>query len=355
MKPPRQWYRLESRAGEVSTDVYIYGDIGRSYWDEEAVSAKQFVDELTALPKEISTVRVHVNSLGGDMFDGLAIANTLRDQRGKGRTIETICEGVAASAGSLVMMAGAPIRMGDNATMMIHDPYGFVIGNAAELRKNADLFDSFRDQLVTTYMWNATVSAEEIVAMMAAETWLSADQAIEKGLATEKVEGLKAVASLDSRSLAKLKVPDQYRARVDALLKREPAPPPAPMAADATEVLRICRENGCLDLAEELVTAKATVATVTAKVTEARTARAAAAQRASDITALCKAQKLPELADGYIAGAMSLDAVRAHITIITAKVDHAEIDGGLLPDRGATPTARLSTSEIYAARNRAPQ
>ena len=349
----RQWYRFAAKADETIAELYIYGDIGVSWWDDDtSVSAKQLIDEINALPATVTKLRVHVNSFGGDMFDGLAIANALRDQRlSKGRSVETVVDGIAASAASIVIMAGSPICIADNALVMVHKPWGFVIGNADDMRTAADLFDKLADPIIATYQWQSKLSAEALLALMEAETYMDADEAIANGFATEKIEGLQAAAKLDSRLLAKRTIPEKYRARVEALLT--PAPEP-PKAASAVDVLRICREGDCLDLAEGLIAASATLDTVTAKVTETKTAKAAAVARAIDIRAVCAKATLPELADGYIAGAMPLDAIRAQLTAMTARLDAIEIDGALLPDKdtGTAKGKQINAAAIYAERNR---
>jgi ATP-dependent protease ClpP protease subunit len=350
----RQWYRFDNSASDPAiAELFIFGDIGASYWGEESVTAKQFMDDLKALASVVTTIKVHVNSLGGDVFDGVAIANALRDQiRTKGRTVTTIVEGIAASAASIVIMAGETIQVADNALVMVHNCWTVGIGNAADMRKLADDLDKIDGAILATYKWHSTLSDEELHALMDAETWMSADEAIANGFATEKVEGLKAAASLDARALAKLTVPEKYRDRVTALLTPVPAPETPPAAAAAADVLRLCREADCLDLAEGLLAAHTPLADVQARVTEAKTTRAIAARRATDIRALCGLAKLPELADGYIAGGITIDAVKAQLVVLKAKIEHTEIDGSLLPDAGARRPSVLNSRDIYLERNR---
>jgi hypothetical protein len=295
-----------------------------------------------------------VNSPGGDVFAAVNIANALRDQRlSKGRTVDVSIDGLAASAASIVIMAGDTIRMADNALVMIHNPWSVGAGDAAAMRKIADELDAVRQTIVATYQWQSALTDEELVALMDAETWFSADEAVDNGFATEKVVGLKAAAMLDPRAIAKLTIPDQYRARVEALVaKPTPAADPTPPAAPAADVLRLCREGECLDVAESLLAAGATLDQVTARVTDARAARVAQAARARDITALCQTAHLPELADSYIQGGMSVDAICAQLTVLTAKLDQVEIDGGQAPDAGARKKARIDVSAVYAERNR---
>lgn len=357
MSNARQWYRISAKADQPNAELHIYGPIGRSFWDDDAVSAKQFIDDLHALPKSTSALTLRINSLGGDVFDGIAIANALRAwlQAETGRTIETVVEGIAASAATLPAMAGTTRRIGDNALFMVHNPWTIEIGNAATMRKTAETLDAIRDGIVATYQWHSQLSAEELVALLDAETWMSADQAVENGFATEKVEGLAVAASIDSRAAAKLAIPAQFKARVDALLANAEPPtrPEQKTAAPPADVLRACREADCLDLAEDFIVKGTALADVQAGIATAKEQRQQSAARAQAITAACASAKCPDLAAGYIKGAMSLDDVKAHLVIITAGMDKAEIDAHLNPDdktRSSSPAA-FKVADIYAARN----
>jgi ATP-dependent protease ClpP protease subunit len=349
----RQWYRMQASAADPSVvEIYIIDFIGD--WIDEyydfGVTAKSFVEQLAQLSDAVTTIRLHVNSPGGDVFAALNIANALRDQRAsKKRTVEVLIDGLAASAASILIMAGNTIRIGDNALVMVHNPWWVAIGSAADMRKAADNLEKIRETIIATYRWQSSLSEEALGALMDAETWMDADEAVANGFATEKIEGLKAAASLDPRALAKLTVPERYRARVDALLAT-PAPPAAPPAP--AEVLRLCREGACLDLAEGLVTAGATLDQVQATVATARETRSQAAARASQIRGLCNTAKLSELADGYLQGAMPIDAIRAQLTVLTAKLDQIEIDGSLNPNQGVPPKVRIDVGAVYADRNR---
>lgn len=350
---PRAWFRFAAQADNTTAEIAIFGDIGKSYWDDDAVSAKQFLDTLKALPASVAALTVRVNSLGGSAFDGVAIANALRTwQRAvDGRSVTTIVEGIAASAASVVIMAGSTIQIADNALVMIHKAWSYEVGNADRMRKIATALDKVDAAIVATYRWHSGQSEAAILQLMADETWMTAAEAVAHGLATETVQGLQAAACLDPRAMAALTIPEAYRDRVQALLTPEPT---APVAAAATEVLRLCREGGCLEAAEALIAAQATPEHVTARIAEERTARAQAAERTQAITHLCATATVPELAAGYVSGGMTLDAVKAHVLTISAVLDgRVEINTQLDPDaRGGSSAPRLNVSAIYAARNR---
>lgn len=333
---PRAWFRFEDSATDPSTvDLHIIDFIAgweddwlaRNWGYDLGVTARAFVEQLAALDEQVKTIRLHINSPGGDVQAAVNIANALRDQRAKGRAVDTFVDGLAASAASIIAMAGGRVVMADNALMMIHNPWSYVAGNAAEMRQTADVLDTIRGQIVATYQWHSEQSADELAALMDAESWLNADEAIAAGLATEKTQGLQAAASISAVDLDRLHVPVKYRARVKALLKPSTEPNPA----EAAHVLRICREAECLDLAEALVTERVTLEQAQARVTAERERRAAATARETEIRAICAVEHQEDLADGYVRGQMTPADVRAHLVTIAAKLDGQEIDTTIAP------------------------
>ena len=351
--PPkaREWYLFRNADDPTVAEIHIIDFIGDWIDDvykrlgyDMALTAKSFVDDLAKLPEAVKTIRVHINSPGGDVFGAVNIANALRDQQlTKGRTVETVVDGLAASAASIVMMAGSKVTVADNALVMVHNPWSIALGNAAEMRKAADTLDTVRDTIVATYRWHSSLDAEAIVALMDAETWMDADEAIAHGFATDKTAGLKAAAALDRRAIASLSVPEQFKARVDALLQPEAAAPPAPPAppagASPVDVLRACREGGCPELAEALVAASLPMADVEARIAEARERTAQAQARAEQITAICATAKLADRAPLYVKSALSIDEIKADLAQLTAQLDRTEIDASLAPgtaDAGAS-------------------
>jgi ATP-dependent protease ClpP protease subunit len=364
---PRAWFRFDDATTDPSTvDLHIIDFIAgweddwvaRNWGYDLGVSARAFVEQLAALEDGVTTIRLHINSPGGDVQAAVNIANALREQRAKGRTVETYIDGIAASAASIVAMAGERVVMADNALMMIHNPYAGVVGNASELRAMADVLDTVRGQIVATYQWHSDESAEDLAALMDAETWLNADEAISAGLATEKVQGLQAAATISVVDLDRLHVPAQYRDRVKALLKpvadaKAPAKPPVqdqntPEPAAAVDVLRLCREAECLDLAEALIADRAPLEQVTARVGAERARRTAAAAREREIRALCHVAHQDDLAEGYVRGQMTPEDVSAHLTLVKAKLDGQEIDATLGPtDKGGAASWESVFNRIH--------
>ena len=169
-------------------EILIYSDIGEDYFGD-GVSAKSIKSQLENMSGELS---VRVNSPGGDVFDGFAIYNLLNQYEGE---VTIHVDGLAASAASVIAMAGDNIVMAENALMMIHDPWTLSVGNAAEMRDTADLLDKIRDSIVTTYMSKTNLDAETVVDYMAKETWFNAAEAIEFGFASTTAESKKVVSN----------------------------------------------------------------------------------------------------------------------------------------------------------------
>jgi len=171
------WYRLQNKAGEKAA-LYIYDEIG--YWGDTA-------SDLVAALKDVDTdaLEVHVNSPGGDIFDGLAIYQALKDHPAR---ITVKVDGLAASIASVIAMAGDEVIMAPKASIMIHDGWTMAVGNAAELRKTADLLDKQSGVIASVYADRSNRDANFWRDAMREETWYTADEAVDAGLA-DAVEG----------------------------------------------------------------------------------------------------------------------------------------------------------------------
>lgn len=358
----KHWFRMEVAADATVADIYLYDAIGGWLEDEYAkwgydtgTTAKTFLDELAKLPASIKVIKLHINSPGGDVFSASAMANALREQSAKGRSVEAFVEGISASAATVVMMGADVITVADNALVMVHHPWSIAVGNAKDFRKAAEELDKLTNTIVSAYRWHSELDEAALIALMDAETYMEADEAIANGFATAKVEGLKAAALFPRTALAL--VPEQFRDRVKAFMEMEaPAAPPAPEAQPAPtaalplDVIRACAAAGCSDLAEELVSGGVTMAQASEKINATKQARAAEATRVADIRALCDKVKQPQMADSYVRGGMPVAEVKAQLTIITALIDRTPINSTLNPDASA-PAARLNPADVYAARN----
>jgi len=180
-------YAVKARADQ-SAEILIYEDVGQGWFG--GVSAKQFAADLKALGN-VKTIDVRINSYGGDVFDGLAIYQQLVRHQA---AIITHIDGVAASIASVIAMAGSEIRIAEAGWLMIHDAWGLAIGNAAEMRRQADLLDSVTQQVAGVYQARTSKPIEDIRAWMADEKWFNAADAIDAGMATSMAENLRVAA-----------------------------------------------------------------------------------------------------------------------------------------------------------------
>jgi ATP-dependent Clp endopeptidase proteolytic subunit ClpP len=183
------WYNLVvDENDDGALDVFILDAIGSM-----GTSAQDFISEVNAKSTPDKELRVHLNSPGGSVFDGLAIFNFLKD-RGN---VTTIVDGVAASMASVIFMAGSNRIMPANALLMIHLPTTGTIGEAEDLRKAADALDKMRDSLAGIYA-NATGKDIDIIKdMMAETTWMNGADAVKEGFATMATDEVKMAASFD--------------------------------------------------------------------------------------------------------------------------------------------------------------
>ena len=164
-------------------DLYIFGDITSFPWAENDVSSFSLVSELATV--EADEIRVHINSYGGEVAEGLAIYNTLVAHPAK---VTTICEGFACSAASFIFMAGDERIMQDASMLMIHNAYMLAHGTAEQLRKEADDLEKINARTVEIYLAaDLSVDEAELTAMLDAETWLTPTEALEIGFATSVI------------------------------------------------------------------------------------------------------------------------------------------------------------------------
>ena len=183
------WYTIRARAS--GAEVLIYDEIG-AY----GVSAKGFLAELGALPDD-AAIDLRLNSPGGSVFDAVAIYNALSRHAG---TVTVWIDGIAASAASYIAMAGDEIVMPENAFLMIHDPSGIVMGTAADMREMAGTLDKIAASMTRGYAARSGKPDTEIAALMAAETWFDAKDALDLGLATRMAEPVRIAARFQHNS-----------------------------------------------------------------------------------------------------------------------------------------------------------
>ena len=165
---------------EKEAELLLYGVIGEDgLWSD--VMAKQFSDELKEV-EDAKTIRVRINSPGGDVFAGQAIYSMLK--RCKAEVVGYV-DGLAASIASLVLMACDKVIMPKNSMLMIHKPWTATAGNANDMAKTIETLNKVEEAMLTAYVDKTGLAEDEIKELLAAETWLSASDAVAKGFADE--------------------------------------------------------------------------------------------------------------------------------------------------------------------------
>ncbi|EAA5012886.1 peptidase [Shigella sonnei] len=184
------WYTIKAADVRGAADIFIYEEIGGF-----GVTAKQFAEDLKALG-DVSHINLRIHSPGGDVFEGIAIYNLLRNHPAD---ITVYIDGVAASMASVVAMAGDRVVMPENAMMMIHKPWGISGGNAGDMRDYADLLDKVETVLIPAYARKTGKSAQEITAMLEDETWMDGKECLKHGFADELLPSVRAMARIESK------------------------------------------------------------------------------------------------------------------------------------------------------------
>lgn len=165
-------------------EILIYDIIGQDFFGA-GVIAKDVKEQLDSFG-DAEQITVRVNSPGGDVFEGNTIYNLLAEHPAE---ITVKIDGYAASIASIIAMAGDKVEIAENAMFMIHNPYTFSVGDAAELRAQADVLDQVKASLISTY--KTRVNSDDLSDLMDAETWFSAAEAVEFGFA-DAISGKKA-------------------------------------------------------------------------------------------------------------------------------------------------------------------
>ena len=181
----QKWYAFKSSDQSGEVELSLYDEIGAF-----GIGAKQFIAEL----KEYKGQHVHlrINSPGGEIVEGSAIYNALSRHEG-GLTVHI--DALAASMASVIAMSGDPVYMADNALLMIHNPWTLAAGEAKDLRKQADLLDTMKSNLIRAYQKKSGMEEKAISKLMDEETWLDAVEAVALGFVDAIEDGIPAAAS----------------------------------------------------------------------------------------------------------------------------------------------------------------
>jgi ATP-dependent protease ClpP protease subunit len=352
----KTWYALQAsgEATERVIEVFVYGEIGA--W---GITANQFVQDLRAMDDGVSPVIAAFNSVGGDLFDGLAMHNALSrlGERCTGRI-----DALAASAASVAVCGAHRVVIAANAMLMIHNPWTYAAGDAEDFRKVADVLDQTMEAIIAAYKTKAPeIDEVELRRLVAAETWLTANEAVALGLADEVGDGIKVKACLGQGAvlqryqhapadlLAQLDEPPE----VDPDLEREPIDPPlVPPVVDSAKlalmITQRCAAAGISNLVEPLLNSTQL---------ESEEIVLAGLVRAKAVNDLCVAARLPEFSAEYVSAGLDVAAVRARLfdKIVTSGKGF-EIDNSLPLDNDPAPKVlakQPDPTSIWASRQAA--
>jgi ATP-dependent Clp endopeptidase proteolytic subunit ClpP len=180
------WYNINSKASKV-VDVYIFDEIGMG-----GVNAQGFIEEIKSFKD--SPMNLHINCVGGDVFDGMAIYNIIKKRTA---TTTVYIEGIAASMGSVIALAANKVVMAENSLFMIHNAWGGAMGEAKEMKKTAALLDKISGEIADIYVKKTKLPYDKVKEMMDEETWLNAAEALELGFIDSISDAIKVAAKYD--------------------------------------------------------------------------------------------------------------------------------------------------------------
>lgn len=360
------WFQAKALADKpLQAKVAITGEIGKSWWDDDAVAASDFMRSLNALG-DLTDINIDINSPGGSVSDGITIANYLRDHKAK-VTVNVL--GQASSIASVIAAAGDEVNMGLGSWMMVHQPWTVAAGNSDDLRALAGDLDKINDGLMAHYVARVGEDKrEEMLALVKAETILSAEEAVALGLADKLLVETKAAASVSvlARSMAlaaasasnKMKLDPAGMTAQSALaaafdIKPDEVNAQASQLADQIKALRnpanadSLREQHPQLVADIEAQARATVDT--AELTQ--TAVTAERARASAIIKACDTTGQPQLIDKLITNGMAEQPAQEYIfDVAAASGSQQHINNNHSPEGGHK--AGIDHNKIYARRNR---
>jgi ATP-dependent Clp endopeptidase proteolytic subunit ClpP len=220
----KKWFEIINKADKA--EIWIYEQIGEDFWTGGGVTAKSFQKELAGI--KASQIDLHINSPGGEVFDGITIYNLIKQHPAN---VTAHIDGLAASIASVIALAGDTVIMAENALFMIHNPWGFAMGDATEMRKTADLLDKVGGSLVTAYASKSGKSDDEISVLMDSETWMTAQEAKDAGFIDEISE------QMDLAACAKF-IPAMQKAKFKNIPENLSGSKQTPTAREAEKALR---------------------------------------------------------------------------------------------------------------------
>ena len=177
MKQFWNWAKVTNDGGEESNRLYLNGPISEDTWWGDEVTPEQFRQELESHPGDIE---VWINSPGGDVFAAAQIYNMLMEHKGR---IKVMIDSLAASAASVIAMAGTDVFISPAGMIMIHNPATIAFGDHNEMQKAIDILNEVRESIINAYQIKTGMSRQKLARLMEDETWMNARKAVELGFA----------------------------------------------------------------------------------------------------------------------------------------------------------------------------
>ncbi|GAV24799.1 hypothetical protein ciss_07320 [Carboxydothermus islandicus] len=193
----KKFWQFKAMTTKNEAELLLYGPISETTWLGDEVTPKQFAEDLKALG-DITDLTVRINSGGGDVFAAQAIYSILKSHPAK---VTVYVDGLAASAASVIAMSGDVVIMPKNAMMMVHNPWTIGIGNSNDFRKLADDLDKIREGMIAAYQTKTNLDREKLIELLDAETWMTADEALEYGFIDQIDEKIQVAASIKGNVL----------------------------------------------------------------------------------------------------------------------------------------------------------
>lgn len=346
----RTWFSVQNVANANGAEISIFDEIGM--W---GVTAKDFIGQLNTITAK--TITLSINSPGGSVFDALTIFNALR-MSGKEITVRIL--GIAASAASYVAMVGSRIEMPENTFMFVHNPIGAVYGNAEDMRSTASDLDKIGASITATYVTRSGKPEKDIVALLEAETLLTAAECLQHGLADEVLPAMNVKAKFEIDTL-----PKTARAVFEASMVASHKDPPVVPIDPSDDPRPVDPEIEAKRIPAEEIKVLADVAglgeyaSVWALNDDLTTIEAVAAviADAKEIRALCDLARRPLMAAKFIKTGKPIKDVRAALVNALAAEDEKNMIDTSRPVNQAenkSPVA-VDPEAIYAARRQPVQ
>jgi len=325
----RPCFNFKNSADATAATLSIYDEIG--LW---GVQAADFRAALSAVSAPV--INLEINSPGGDVFAGIAIYNMLK---ASGKTIAAKVMGVAASAASLILMAGDTREAPKNTFVMVHNPITGIYGNAEDLRASAEVLDKIGESLLATYVSATGMAEDEMKALLAKDTWLTADEALAMGFATVVTDEIKAKAAFDmNRADLPANVAAVFahatQAEIDAEVARLAQVETDRIAAEAAALAAagpIVKQIHELAISAGLKDHAASIAIACTTVEEA----SARIKTAGEIVAFYAVMEKPERANADIRANKTVAEVRA---ALVAEMAEADVHVSNVQKQSSTPS-----------------